>query len=416
MTAARETQENFKLINSLGVGGFAQTWLVEVLPENLKKNWGERVAIKIPLSKEKEKALINELITNATLHQNLREMQAKNIVEYLGFEMYDNKYVMVMEYIEGESLRTMLGPVFRQKAMQVQDAMDISVQICEGLAVAHDAHIFHRDMKPENILVSGDGTVKIADFGIARMLQASEVASTNTGTLFYMAKEALEGSGSFYSDIYSMGVTMYEMLTGKLPFVELTSSGDVNIKKTIDKIYYEDPVPPAQINKDVDEELNAIILKAIDKNNSGRYPTARALLDELRIYAGCGKFDKERRDIGVRVEAGLELLRFGRFEKAEEKFKEIVTEYPDNPKSYLALGEFYNRCQRCKEAVSVFKRGLRLEADSALLYRDMAFSLHKIGSLKQAIAALKKAIELGLETNLKRQAKSVLTAWEKTDG
>ena len=130
-------KETFKLTKFLGAGGFAQTHVAEVLDSKLRKKWGKEVVIKIPHDKEKEKTLINELIMNASLQLNLQKAKSKNVVPYLGCDIYDNFYVMVMEYIEGKALRDTIGPIGEQQPLDTEEALNIVEQICEGLCEIH---------------------------------------------------------------------------------------------------------------------------------------------------------------------------------------------------------------------------------------------------------------------------------------
>ena len=400
-------KENFKLLKFLGAGGFAQTYVAEVLDDKLRKEWGREVAIKIPLSKEKERTLISELITNASLHLNLQGVRAKNIVRYLGFDMYDEQYIMVMEYVKGCSLRSMIGSIGRQEILPVDTALNITEQVCSGLIELHNIHIYHRDLKPENIMVcEEDGIVKIMDLGIARMISSAELASTTTGTIYYMPKELVKGKGgSFYSDIYSVGVTMYEMLTGQLPF-DGESLGDI-----IDNICNKDPDPPMSINPQIDERLNKIILKAMSRNIDKRYKMASELSKAIENYKQGIEDEEELIDRYI-AETG-ELFSTDKLREAEKRLKELLEKYPNNPKSYLSLGEFYNRCQRYLDAIKIFEMGTHKRQDYALFYRDMALSLYQVGSKKEAAYNLKKAIELGLEPSLEKHAVKLLELWER---
>ena len=405
----RRRRENFRLIEFLGAGGFAQTYKAEVLakPKEVKCQVGDIVAIKIPLSNEKEMTLISELITNAALHLSLQGINARNIVQYLGFDKYDDKFVMVMGYIEGGSLRDRLGGVGEQEALSIEEALEIAEQVCEGLSVAHKSHLFHRDIKPENILVlfDEDGfTAKITDFGISKMLKSSELASSTTGTIYYMAKELIKGKGgSFYSDVYSVGVMMYEMMTGKLPFV-----GD-GIGEIVDNICNQDISPPMEVNPKIDSKLNNMILTAMNRDIKKRYNTAVELLDAIKKY----KTDSEEEEISKNIAEIHELIRYNKIHYAEKRFNKLLESYPHSTQVYLYFGEFYNKCQRYRDATKIFEKGIEVNPKFALFHRDMALSFHNIGRKKEAIHALRKAVELGLERNLETHAKRLLKKWEK---
>jgi serine/threonine protein kinase len=188
------------------------------LTRQLREDFGaDIVALKIP-HKDKERALRREVEMQAVLHLRLKDIQAVNIVRYLGFAVFRGKMVMAMEFVEHGSLRDKLGKIGLQKRLPIEEALKIAEGALKGLAAIHQEHVFHRDIKPENILMSGHPP-KVTDFGISRMLDANELASTTSGTIFYMSPEILGPEGaSFTSDIWSVGATLYEMVTGKLPF------------------------------------------------------------------------------------------------------------------------------------------------------------------------------------------------------
>jgi serine/threonine protein kinase len=397
-------REKFRLHKFLGSGTFAQTHLAEVLDSKLKENWGEMVVIKIPHDKEKEEVLISELIMNATLDASLQNTKSKNVVRYLGFSKYDDLFVMVMEHIEGKTLRNIIGSVDSQQAMKTEDALNIAKDVCKGLSVIHTSHIFHRDIKPENILIAKNGGVgMVMDFGVSRFLKSSDLASTTTGTIYYMATELLDSEGgSFYSDIYSLGVTMYEMVTGKLPFF-----GD-SIGKIVDNIRSKKPIPPNKVKPEIDEKLGRIILKAMSRDVNKRYQTAAELLKAIKDYEK--SIDEE--NVIRLLSSAWDLFHFDKIKKVENELRQLVKKYPQSPRAYQGLGEFYNRCQRYQNAIKVFKQGIEINPDYAMLYRDMALSLYAIDCKQQAIETLRNAIELGLEKTLAKHAKNILSYWE----
>jgi len=148
--------EKFELLDHLGTSYFAQTWRARVIDTDLIDEWGEgEVAIKIPLTKQKERSLRKELVLKASLHLKLKEMESKNIVKYLGFEIFDGKLVMVTEYVSGGNLRAIIGPIGRWKKLPVETAIEILDGILEGLSIIHKANILHSRIEPNNILMSG---------------------------------------------------------------------------------------------------------------------------------------------------------------------------------------------------------------------------------------------------------------------
>lgn len=395
-------REKFKLLKSLGAGAFAQTFKAEVLDEELRAEWGEVVALKIPLSKEKEKVLIKEIITSASIHMSLKGVDDPHIVRYLGFEMYDNCYVMVMEYVAGGNLRSYLGDIGFQRALAVDNALDITEQICMGLAKIHQCRIVHRDLKPENILLAENGFLaKITDFGIGRMLTSSQLASTTTGTIFYMPSEVLRGKGGhFYSDIYSMGVTCYEMLTGRVPF-----NGN-SVVEIIEKICHGNFEKPSNMNPEIDEELEKIILKAIAPDPRKRYKTAEEFLKDLRAYRQRGNVIAD--EIERCVAEARSALGCASPKEAAKGLSLMLKQYPKEEKAYLLVAEFYSYGLLHQEAVEVLRAGMREIPGSASLHRNIGLSLMQLGSLPEALQELEQALSLAPNENFANHLKLVI--------
>jgi serine/threonine protein kinase len=393
-----QSKEVFKLEKMLGVGSFGTTYRAFVTDEKLRRKWGDLVVIKIPHNKEKEKTLLQEF----NINYRLSELNCENLVQYLGFEKFDDKYVMVMEFVDGESLRDLVGEIGHQHKLGVEETLGYIKQILKGLIEIHSCHIFHRDIKPDNILIARpSGIVKISDFGISTAIKSSELASTTSGTIVYMPKEILEGEGgAFYSDIYSLGVTFYEMITGRLPFE------GVSYTELINNICHSEPAEPKKINNEINDRLNAIVMKALSKDIKERYKSAQEVLQEIQRY-----------EMGADFEIGeaWDLFHQGKITLAGKKLHQLVKNEPNNPKVYLNLGDFYNNCQRHKEAIETYKKGIEKNPDFSLLYNHIALSLFQEGAKNQAIEYLNKAIELGLGEKLEKIARIILGKWKNNN-
>ncbi len=397
-------RQKFRKIKILGSGAFGETILVEVLDPKQRNEWGERVVLKKPHDKEKEFTLIQELITSATLNAALLGIKAENIVRYLGFSRFEDYYVMIMEFIEGEDLRKRIGGVNEGHQFEIKEAMDLVKQIARGLVIMHERHVFHRDIKPENILIDKQEVVKITDLGISKVISSKEQASSTVGTLYYMPKEIIESKGSYQSDIYSLGVTFYELVTGRLPF-----TGE-SIYEIIEKIRSGEFIAPEEINPKVDERLSKIILKAMNRDVEQRYQKAEIFLKALENYDQ--GIDEEDDAVNQEIATAMGFYENDQFAEAEKQYRKIVEMYPENPKGYLAFGEFYNKRYQHREAISVFKKGIQKLSGHALLHRDLALSLANSGKKSEAIEYMKKAIELGLEPGDEDFARNRLNSWK----
>ncbi|SNX55591.1 Stk1 family PASTA domain-containing Ser/Thr kinase [Thermoanaerobacterium sp. RBIITD] len=202
-----------------------------------------------------------------------------NIVSIYDVGQEGDIYYIVMEYVNGKTLKQLIkdnnGP------LSIPKALDIARQVCKALDHAHKNHIVHRDIKPQNILVTDDNIVKVTDFGIARAVNGSTITYNGDvlGTAYYFSPEQAKGGMTDEkTDIYSLGIVMYEMLTGKVPF-----EGESPISVALKHIQ-EDIVPPSKLNPKIPPKLDQIILKATQKDINYRYKSASDLLDDIETY------------------------------------------------------------------------------------------------------------------------------------
>ena len=193
-----------------------------------------------------------------------------NIVSIHTVEPGDDEYVayIVMEYIDGPSLRQLITATPLRRDL----AINIALDICRGLIAAHEQNIIHRDIKPQNILLTSDDIAKISDFGVARILEAStDYAGTITGTRRYMAPEQYEGSYDYRADLYSTGLILYEMFMGKFPFRGKTQA-EIQVRKHSQDIEFDYKLP---------EDMREILQRALHRDTQTRYQTASELYSDL---------------------------------------------------------------------------------------------------------------------------------------
>jgi len=205
-----------------------------------------------------------------------------NVVSVFDTGDEDDVHFIVMEYVEG---RTLADYVAGGGRIMPERAIDIGIDVCRALEAAHEQGVVHRDIKPGNIMVTASGDVKVTDFGIARMATGAEtVAQTAAvlGTASYLSPEQAQGQPvDGRTDIYSLGCVLYEMVTGRPPFI-----GDSTVA-VASKHVLEQPVPPSRLNRDVSPDLDAVILRALAKNPENRYQTAEDLRRDLeRVRSG----------------------------------------------------------------------------------------------------------------------------------
>lgn len=416
-------EEKFKLEKLLGTGGFAQTWLARVVDPVLLDEWEtEVVALKIPLSREKEIVLKKELELNASLYLQVQKAEAENIVKYLGFDTYEEKIVMVMSYVSGGNLRQVMGGYRRTRPMERQQAVSIAEGVLRGLSVIHKYSIVHRDIKPENILMDGN-TPKISDLGIGRMLKSNELASTSVGTIFYLSPEMLfekgRGTGaSFNTDVWSFGVTFYEMLCGCFPFGINTDMRQGDIINNI-----EDPNKPLEFppEADIPPKLQTVICKALQRDPGDRYQAANEMLQSLTELSKVTKEKRSKDEKEERIEREINsiLYRFAdpsQTENVETILKQILKQHPGVPCVYLKFGEFYNKRGSYKKAITMFEKGLELDSDNPLLHWGLAIACLELDDLAATKKSIKQALDAGLEASLERYAKLLLAKIKNKGG
>ncbi len=203
-------------------------------------------------------------------------LQHPNIVTIYDVGESNNRPFIVMEYVRGLTLKSLIQ---QRGAIEKREAIFIATQIAEGLQAAHEAGVIHRDVKPHNILIKADSTAKITDFGIASVQGAIQLTQHDSvmGSVHYLAPECSRGeSASEQSDIYSLGIVLYEMLTGDLPY-----KGDAAVQVAMKHMQEEIP-SIRSMNNSIEQSIENIIIKATSKNKLTRYQSAQEMLEDLR--------------------------------------------------------------------------------------------------------------------------------------
>jgi serine/threonine-protein kinase len=255
-----QTVGKYRIISTLGSGGFGAVYLAE-------DTWiDKRVAIKVP---HRQNLDFGELLREPRL---LASLSHPNIVTVLTAEKQDNVFFIVMEYVAGETLEAIIE---RDGALDLTRALDYTCQICNAVDHAQKQGIIHRDLRPGNVLVTEHGMLKVADFGTSRFLEIAAHGTTVIGSPPYMAPEQFQGKAVFASDIYSVGVTMYQMLTGELPY-------DTPAPTDMERLMRGDlTAPPRLKNPKVPRAISDIVMKAMAPELGDRYQRASELLDAV---------------------------------------------------------------------------------------------------------------------------------------
>ena len=255
-----QTIGKYRILSPLGAGGFGAVYLAE-------DTWiDKKVALKIP---HKQNLDFSELLKEPRL---LASMSHPNIVTVLTAEKHENTFFIVMEYVQGETLEHVIAA---EGALDLHRALDFSCQICNAVDHAHRAGILHRDLRPGNMLVTGKDLLKVTDFGTSRFLEIAAHGTTVIGSPPYMAPEQFHGKAVFASDVYSVGVTMYQMLTGGLPY-------DTPAPADIERLMRGELVTAPRLkNRRIPQAISDIVLKALDPALTRRYQRASDLLEDV---------------------------------------------------------------------------------------------------------------------------------------
>ena len=273
----------YRILSPLGSGGFGTVYLAE-------DTWiDKKVAVKVP---HKQNLDFSELLKEPRL---LASLSHPNIVTIMTAEKQNEVFFIVMEYVAGETLEAI---IMREGALDLLRALDFTCQICNAVDHAHHAGVIHRDLRPGNMLISENGVLKVTDFGTSRFLEIAAHGTTVIGSPPYMAPEQFKGKAVFASDIYSIGVTMYQMLTGVLPY-------ETPRPRDLEKLMRGELITPPRLrNKAIPKSINDIVVRALSPDLTVRYARAGDLLtDVLATREDLGGRPREVDDIQARVKA-----------------------------------------------------------------------------------------------------------------
>ncbi len=302
----QKINDRYQIIKSIGEGGMANVYLAydTILDRN--------VAVKV---------LRGDLATDEKFVRRFQRealsassLAHPNIVEVYDVGEDNGFYYIVMEYIEGKHLKELIK---KRNKLTISEVIDIMCQICDGLAVAHDSYIIHRDIKPQNIMILDSGLVKITDFGIAMALNSTQLTQTNSvmGSVHYLPPEQASGKGStMQSDIYSMGIMMYELLTGELPF-----RGENAVEIALKQLKEEIPDIKTKL-PDVPNSIVNVLKRSTAKNPKNRYADAREMLDDIKKAMDENRIDEP-------------IIEYAYPEHEEDSKKKVVKETMENKKT-----------------------------------------------------------------------------------
>lgn len=259
-------QDRYEIIEKIGSGGMADVYKAKCHTLN------RLVAVKVL---KKELSGNEDFVSRFKLEaQAVARISHPNIVNIFDVVDEGDTHYIIMELIEGITLKNYIA---KKGFLEAKESIGIAIQMAQGISAAHQQNIIHRDIKPQNIIISMDGKVKVADFGIASAVSAGKRDEKAIGSVHYISPEQAKGERvDARSDIYSLGITMFEMVTGRLPF-----DGESTV--TVAMAHMTDPIAsPKDSNPDIPESLEEIILTCTEKRPEDRYQTAEDVITDLR--------------------------------------------------------------------------------------------------------------------------------------
>jgi serine/threonine protein kinase len=253
--------ERYEKVERLGLGSFGEVWKVR---DSEREGRAPYYVAKIPTSKKLNNQFRKEAAICRKLEGHPNSTKIIDVVEERG------RVVLIQEFVEGPSLRELLeGPLEKNEKER------ILLQLMDIVAHAHKHRIVHRDIKPENIVVRRDSVVKLLDYGVAKELKEKDISSTMVGSRPFMSPEQISGESQIASDVWALGIVMYAIYTGYLPFYH------DNEKILMDLILTTEPRPPREVEPDIPAELEGIILKCLKKDPKERFADAGILKETI---------------------------------------------------------------------------------------------------------------------------------------
>lgn len=313
-------QDRYEILGRIGSGGMSVVYKAKC------HTLDRLVAIKVL---KEEFASDENFVSKFKMEaQAAARLSHPNIVNVYDVVDEGNLHYIVMELIEGITLKSYIE---KRGFLENKEAIGIAIQVAQGIAAAHEQHIIHRDIKPQNMIISRDGNVKVADFGIARAVSSQTMNATAVGSVHYISPEQARGGYcDERSDIYSFGITMYEMVTGRVPF-----EGDNTVAVAL--AHLETPItPPSQLYPVVSSGLEQIILKCTQKKPDRRYSSIGDVITDLRhvmadpdydIYGAVSQTDEENDPYVTRPISREELSQIQ--ERRRPHTEDIVVKEPE---------------------------------------------------------------------------------------
>jgi len=326
----------------------------------------------------------------------IREAQAAaklnhpNILGIYDINEHEGMYFVVFEYAPGTTLEAKME---KQPVFELNAAAEIFVPVLEAIDYAHQNNVLHRDIKPANILITDENHVKVADFGLAWLESEQSLNETGTalGTFAYFSPEQTRGERlDRRTDIYSLGVVLYQMLTGKLPFTADNPAALIEAHLT------QEPVPPSKSNRAISPAVEACILKALKRNPDDRYETVTEMIEAFTkgVYGEARMPSISPTEAAEYNTRGSTFYKQGNLDLAMAEWEKATEKDPYNALIHNNLGTAYDGLGKVDLAVSEYEKAVQLNPNNFVAHYNLGSAYYRVGNLDSGIAQYKTVVAL----------------------
>ena len=381
---AGDKLHTFQILEDLGHGGMGGVYI------GFDSRTKMLVAIKTLFSEfSRDEAYVRRFQREAEVY---RKLSHPNIVAFVDAGFENGSYFIAMEHVKGQALDSIIK---NAGALPFDSAVKIMGHLADAIAHAHEQGVIHRDLKPQNIMISEEGVVKLLDFGIAQTDDGlvKTVTGSILGTFFYSSPEQNQGKKiDERSDLYSLGLVFYEILTGKRALM-----GNTLLEVTAFQMRSAIPTP-STIVSEIPHNLDKIVMKLLEKNPNNRYETANELIKDIQAFKDNPSFDPDSElfdseELSEWWETAKTALLTQDFDRAIEYANRVMEHQKDSAELYLLLGKAYAGKKVMSQAMDFLRRATKMEPENMEFILEHAIALFKLDCHKEAKQKFKQYLD-----------------------
>ena len=381
---AGDKLHTFQILEDLGHGGMGGVYI------GFDSRTKMLVAIKTLFSEfSRDEAYVRRFQREAEVY---RKLSHPNIVAFVDAGFENGSYFIAMEHVKGQALDSIIK---NSGALPFDSAVKIMGHLADAIAHAHEQGVIHRDLKPQNIMISEEGVVKLLDFGIAQTDDGlvKTVTGSILGTFFYSSPEQNQGKKiDERSDLYSLGLVFYEILTGKRALI-----GNTLLEVTAFQMRSAIP-SPSTIVSEIPHNLDKIVMKLLEKNPNNRYETANELIKDIQAFKDNPSFDPDSElfdseELSEWWETAKTALLTQDFDRAIEYANRVMEHQKDSAELYLLLGKAYAGKKVMSQAMDFLRRATKMEPENMEFILEHAIALFKLDCHKEAKQKFKQYLD-----------------------